>query len=230
MAFFGIGIGIAIGIAIVFPVPDVTFQRQVAYNGCEVNPSDDEHRAIATCLAGDREAFAPLVESHREAVFHLACRMCGDRATAEDLAQEAFVKAYTRLDRFDPTAGSFRNWVLGICANLARTHFRSRRRARALAERAAEHERMRIEDMQARAAAEPDPERIRQALETLPPGLRVAVVLKYMENLSVQEIAETLSIGESAVKMRLARGREQLLDRLGPQRQRPEDERDAGHH
>jgi RNA polymerase sigma-70 factor (ECF subfamily) len=89
---------------------------------------------------------------------------------------------------------------------------------------------MRIEDMQARAAAEPDPERIRQALETLPPGLRVAVVLKYMENLSVQEIAETLSIGVSAVKMRLARGREQLLDRLGPQRQRPEDERDAGHH
>ena len=208
----------------------VTFSRPLAYNGCEVNPSDDEQRAIAACLAGDREAFAPLVERHREAVFHLACRMCGDHATAEDLAQEAFVKAYTRLDRFDPTAGSFRNWVLGICANLARTHFRSRRRARALAERAAEHERMRIEDGQARAAEGPDPERIRQALETLPPGLRVAVVLKYMENLSVQEIAETLGIGESAVKMRLARGREQLLARLGPERQVPEDEKDAEHH
>ena len=208
----------------------VTKVHPPAYNGCEVNPSDDEHRAITACLAGDREAFAPLVERHREAVFHLACRMCGDHATAEDLAQEAFLKAYTRLDRFDPAAGSFRNWVLGICTNLTRTHFRWRRRAQARAERAAEHERMRIEDGQARAAEAPDPERIRQALETLPPGLRVAVVLKYMENLSVQEIAETLGIGESAVKMRLARGREQLLARLGPERQVPEDEKDAEHH
>jgi len=191
---------------------------------------NEEAQAIAACRAGTREAFAWLVDRHRDAVYQFAWRMCGNPSDAEDLAQEAFVRAFTRLEQYAPERGTFRNWVLGICANLARTHFRSRRRARALAERAAEHERMRIEDMQARAAAEPDPERIRQALETLPPGLRVAVVLKYMENLSVQEIAETLSIGVSAVKMRLARGREQLLDRLGPQRQRPEDERDAGHH
>ena len=207
---------------------DVTFQLPLAYNGCEVNPNDDEQRAIATCLAGDREAFAILVERHREAVFRLAFRMCGDGATAEDLAQEAFVKAYTRLDRFNPAAGTFRNWLLGICANLARTHFRWRRRTRALAERAAEHERMRIEETQAREAEEP--ERIRRALETLPPGLRVAVVLKYMENLSVQEIAETLGIGASAVKMRLARGREQLLELLKAKPSRLEDEGDAGHH
>ena len=202
----------------------------MAYNGCKVNPNDDERRAIAACLAGDRESFALLVERHREAVFHLACRMCGDRATAEDLAQEAFVKAYTRLDRFDPTAGNFRNWLLGICANLARPHFRWRRRTQARAERAAEHERMRIEETQAREADRPDPERICQALETLPPRLRVAVVLKYMENLSVQEIAETLGIGASAVKMRLARGREQLLELLKAKPSRLEDEGDAKPH
>ena len=198
-----------------FQVSYVTFPLPLAYNGCEVNPSDDEHRAIAACLAGEREAFAPLVERHREAVFHLACRMCGDHATAEDLAQEAFLKAYTRLDRFDPAAGSFRNWVLGICANLARGQFRWRQRARAMTRRFAEHEQLRIEAVEAGQASDAGRvEDVSRALDALPVSLRVPVVLKYMEDLSVQEIARTLGLGESAVKMRLARGREQLLARM----------------
>jgi RNA polymerase sigma-70 factor (ECF subfamily) len=140
--------------------------------------------------------------------------MCGDPTDAEDLAQEAFVRAFTRIGQYAPERGTFRNWVLGICANLARGQFRWRQRAWAMTRRFAAHERLRVEAAQADEAPDARHDEVSRALDELPLSLRVPVVLKYMENLSVQEIAGTLGIGESAVKMRLARGRERLLARL----------------
>lgn len=180
---------------------------------------NEEAQAIAACRAGTREAFAWLVDRHRDAVYQFAWRMCGNPSDAEDLAQEAFVRAFTRLEQYAPERGTFRNWVLGICANLARGQFRWRQRARAMTRRFAEHEQLRIEAVEAGQASDAGRvEDVSRALDALPVSLRVPVVLKYMENLSVQEIARSLGIGESAVKMRLARGRERLLDRLKPGR------------
>ena len=173
---------------------------------------NEEAQAIAACRAGTREAFAWLVDRHRDAVYQFAWRMCGNPSDAEDLAQEAFVRAFTRLEQYAPERGTFRNWVLGICANLARGQFRWRQRARAMTRRFAEHEQLRIEAVEAGQASDAGRvEDVSRALDALPVSLRVPVVLKYMENLSVHEIARTLGIGESAVKMRLARGRERLL-------------------
>ncbi|NLF23458.1 MAG: sigma-70 family RNA polymerase sigma factor [Lentisphaerae bacterium] len=180
---------------------------------------NEEAQAIAACRAGTREAFAWLVDRHRDAVYQFAWRMCGNPSDAEDLAQEAFVRAFTRLEQYAPERGTFRNWVLGICANLARGQFRWRQRARAMTRRFAEHEQLRIEAVEAGQASDAGRvEDVSRALDALPVSLRVPVVLKYMEDLSVQEIARSLGIGESAVKMRLARGRERLLDRLKPGR------------
>lgn len=162
---------------------------------------------VALCLNGQREAFSELVVRHQHVVFNLAYRMTSNHQDAADLAQEAFIRAFRKLYSYKP-AYSFRNWVMGICANLARNRFRSITRRRALEIRHAEEA-----DTDAHV---PDPRHalLEQALQRLPEQTRVPLVLKYMEDLSLEEIARTLRLGLSAVKMRLARGREELLRQI----------------
>ena len=160
---------------------------------------------------GEREAFATLVERHQHAVYNLAYRMTGNAAEADDVAQEAFIRAYRKLAQFR-TDGSFRNWVLGIGANLARNRFRQRTRREAAEQGHAE-----IAGIGGGEAAGADPDRreaLDRALMALPETTRLPVVLKYMEGLSIEDIARTLRIGLSAAKMRLVRGREELLARM----------------
>jgi RNA polymerase sigma-70 factor (ECF subfamily) len=159
---------------------------------------------VTLCLAGHREAFAELVDRHQDAVFNLAYRMTSNHQDAADLAQEAFIRAFQKLYSYKPEH-PFKNWVLGICANQTRNRFRSEARRRALETR---HMQEAVTE-----AEPPDPRQalLEQALQRLPEQARVPLVLKYMEGLSLEEIAQTLRLGLSAVKMRLARGREDLL-------------------
>jgi RNA polymerase sigma-70 factor, ECF subfamily len=163
----------------------------------------------ADCLGGDREAFGELVQRHQNSVYNLAWRKTGNTAEADDLAQEAFIRAFERLHQYKPEY-SFRNWVMGICANLSRNRFRGRMRREA-----AEREHL---DRAALDEARPDEDGRREALDRalmdLPETMRVPIVMKYMEGLSIEEIARALRIGLSAVKMRLARGRQELEARL----------------
>jgi RNA polymerase sigma-70 factor (ECF subfamily) len=163
----------------------------------------------AACLAGEREAFAVLVERHQHAVFNLAYRMTGNAAEADDVAQESFIRAYRKLAQFR-TDGSFRNWTMGICANLARNRFRQRTRREAAEQRHAEF----VEFDGPPAPGTDHHEALDRALMSLPETIRIPVVLKYIEGLSIEDIARTLKIGMSAAKMRLVRGREELLARL----------------
>ena len=164
---------------------------------------------VEACLAGDRESFSTLVERHQDAVFNLAHRMTGHAADADDLAQEAFIRAYRKLHQYQ-SAYPFRNWVLGICANLTRNSFRQRGRRQA-----AEMSHLQLVDLQSPGRnAGPRQIALEQALMGLPEATRVPLVLKYMEGLSLEDIAQTLSLGLSAVKMRLARGRDALLAQL----------------
>lgn len=159
---------------------------------------------VTLSLDGQREAFSELVVRHQHAVFNLAYRMTNSHQDAADLAQEAFIRAFQKLYSYKP-AYSFRNWVMGICANLARNRFRSETRRRTLETR---HVQEAVVD-----SPEPDPRHalLEQALLRLPEQTRVPLVLKYMEDLSLEDIARTLRLGLSAVKMRLSRGREELL-------------------
>ena len=166
-----------------------------------MEPSDTD--LVAICLDGGREAFSQLVVRHQQAVFNLAYRMTNNHQDAADVAQEAFIRAFRKLHGYQPSY-SFRNWVMGICANLARNRFRGETRRRVL------------ETRHVQEALPPDvpDERhaiLEQALAQLPEHTRVPLVLKYMEDFSLEEIARTLQLGLSAVKMRLARGREELL-------------------
>lgn len=163
---------------------------------------------VAACLSGDREAFADLVARHQNAVFNLAYRMTGNHQDAADLAQEAFIRAFQKLHTYKPDY-AFKNWVLGICANLTRNRWRSEARRHALENRHA------VETAQEHAAVPERPDSrqaaLEQALQKLPEQARVPLVLKYMEGLSLEEISQTLRLGLSAVKMRILRGREELL-------------------
>ena len=159
---------------------------------------------VELCLNGEREAFSELVVRHQHAVFNLAYRMTSNHQDAADVAQEAFIRAFRKLHSYKPTY-SFRNWVMGICANLVRNRFRSEVRRRNLETRHAQ---------EAEPAADPpDPRHalLERALARLPEQTRVPLVLKYIEDFSLEDIAKTLRLGLSAVKMRLARGREELL-------------------
>lgn len=172
----------------------------------------DDTEWVRACLGGDREAFRILVDRHQDAVYNLAYQMNGNATTAEDLAQETFLRAFQRLRQFKPSH-SFRNWLLGICANLSRSRYRSRKRKRALEEAyAADAEILREERREAETRAESARRTIGQALMRVPESLRAPLVLHYMEGQSIREIAETLNIRLSAAKMRLARGREHLKE------------------
>ncbi len=167
---------------------------------------------IQSCLQGDHDAFRHLVERHGDVVYNLAYRMIGNASTAEDLAQETFIRAHDRLHQYKPEF-AFRNWVLGICANLARSRYRWWRRHQRMETEFAHHETLRLEACAAtdKAAAR---ETISRALTEMPERLRTPLVLRYMEGLSVQEIAQVLDIRLSAAKMRLARGRDRLRETL----------------
>ncbi len=168
----------------------------------------DPELAQAT-LAGNRYAFEELVRRHQDAVFGLAVSMTHNREDAADMAQEAFIRAYTKLEQYNPDY-SFRSWILRICANQTKNLFRKRVRRRTTEER---HLRQ-VEIEQ--SGEEADFQVLEDALAKLPPKLCGPLRLKYMEGMAYEEIASVLGIGVSAAKMRTMRAKNQVMEMLKP--------------
>lgn len=191
---------------------------------------------VRAALKGDQDAFAELVYAHQDAVFNLCYRILNDRGEAEDAAQEAFLRAYLNLSRYDPSR-SFKTWLLTIASNHCIDRLR-RRRMKYLS----------IEDdplpSLTLSSDEPEPEDVAVERETsqalsalldrLAPDYRAAVVLRYWYEYSYIEIAEMLQTTESAIKSRLFRARQMLAEMMdvpaeGETARRPNaDRRDAG--
>lgn len=161
-------------------------------------------KLVHRCLDGHKEFFAELIRRYQASVFGLAYRMTNNRDEAADLAQEAFIKAYRKLHMYNDEY-SFRNWVLSICSNLTKNRFRSRFRQRKAEEA---HLQSYADD-----ADGSDPQRhvLEQAISGMKQTLRVPLVLKHVEGLPYVEIADVLGIGVSAAKMRVKRGRDELV-------------------
>jgi RNA polymerase sigma-70 factor (ECF subfamily) len=155
-----------------------------------------------------------VVREHADRVYRLAFRLAGNRADAEDLTQETFVRVFRSLAEYTP--GTFEGWLHRITTNLFLDMVRRRQRIRfdalpddvgdRLATREASPE-------QAYDEAHLDPE-IQSALDALPPDFRVAVVLCDLEQLSYEEIAATLGIKVGTVRSRIHRGRVLLREAL----------------
>ena len=187
----------------------------------ESAPGADERGLIDRCIAGDTAAFEPLVERYRQRVWRLAYQILRDREDAWDCAQEAFVRAFHSLSSFRGQS-AFYTWLFRITVNVAT----DRQRARGAQARAFGAERVPEEEW---GRTTPDPgggpdkvavqaeqrERIRQALDALPPKARAIIMLSDVEGLSYREIAEVLRCPIGTVMSRLHNARKRLKSALG---------------
>lgn len=164
----------------------------------------DEARLIAAARAGDGSAFAELVARHQQALRGFLRRTVGHWGDADDLAQEALVAAWSRLERFEGRS-SFRTWVCGIGYRMARDAKRAHRRAQA---READWL-----DAQSETDLAPLEDRIAlaEAMAALPQEQRAALALCLGEGFSHAEAAEVLHMPLGTVKSHVNRGRERVV-------------------
>ncbi len=174
-------------------------------------------RLIEQCLKGDQVAWEQIVRQNRRKVFNVDYKFVGKHEEAEDLTQDIFIKIFKALATFDRRA-NFQTWIVSISRNLCIDHYRSVRKERQTIAREVDTTDLQpaSSDRTPYAAAEHQDLRatLREALQTLPVTLRTAVVLRDLQELSYQEIAEKLELPEGTVKSRINRGRIELARQL----------------
>jgi len=172
---------------------------------------------IEQCLKGDQAAWETVVRQNWRKVFNVAYKFVGKHDEAEDLTQDIFLKIFKALATFDRRA-NFQTWIVSISRNLCIDHYRSVRKERQTIAREVD-----TGDLQPASAdrgpyhaAEHQDLRalLRQALQALPATLRTAVILRDLQELSYQEIADQLRLPEGTVKSRINRGRIELAHQL----------------
>jgi RNA polymerase sigma-70 factor (ECF subfamily) len=176
---------------------------------------DTEQQWIAEAKAGDKDAFAKLVEKYQKPVFSVCYRMLGTPTAAEDAAQEAFIRAYQAIDRYD-TSRSFATWVLSIASNYSIDQLR-KKKVTILSMDNEKHAWLAPPDpgpSPEKAALEKEKlGQIQSLLISLTEVDRAAVILQYWHDYSYEEIAETLDLSSSAVKSRLFRARQLMAEK-----------------
>ncbi len=177
----------------------------------------DVHALIERCLQGDQQAWEAIVRQHWRRVFNVAYKFVGRHDEAEDLTQDVFLKIYKSLGTFDRRA-NFQTWLVSVSRNLCIDHYRSVRKEREAIDRdvnAADLSPVSTEVSPLVALERRDLAReLRRALEELPDALRTAVVMRDIQELSYQEIADRLGLPEGTVKSRINRGRHELARQI----------------
>ncbi|NCC26073.1 MAG: sigma-70 family RNA polymerase sigma factor [Deltaproteobacteria bacterium] len=172
---------------------------------------------IRRVQAGDREAFAPIVEAFGPAIHAFISRLIPDRETARDLTQETFLRAFVGIVRFDPTK-PLAPWLHRIALNLVRDRARSARirpEAQTGPDAVPDIEDTRASDPADDLSERQDRQAIRAAMGRLPAEYREAVALRFFQDLSFAQVAAVLDTSEAAAKMRVYRGLERLQNILG---------------
>ncbi|MBA3659845.1 MAG: sigma-70 family RNA polymerase sigma factor [Gemmatimonadales bacterium] len=185
----------------------------------------DNAELVAAHLAGDNRAFPELVGRYRTRLVAFVSRMIGDRERSEDLVQEAFMRVYRHLHRFDPTK-KFSTWIYTIASNLAKNELRNRSRSplvfyeslRPAGE--SDNRPLQFEDVGSR----PDDmfahrhlrELVESAVERLTPHHREVFVLRELEGRSYEEIAQAIGCNLGTVKSRLNRARSAFAVEIAP--------------
>lgn len=181
----------------------------------------DEGDLIKASQQGDINAFNQLVLTHQQTVYNLAYRIIGEAEEAEDVTQDVFISAYRGLPKF--RGGSFKGWLLRIATNSCYDRIRHHRR----------HPQTSLEETviedggPVSSETSPDEHALRQelasyiqrGLASLPPEMRVVVVLSDVQDMSYDDIAKITRSSLGTVKSRLSRGRAHLRDYLLQQRE-----------
>ena len=185
-------------------------------------PVDDEIELVARARKGDGASFSVLLRRYEGKIFRLAMNITQNREDAEDVLQEAFLKAYEHLDQFQGNS-RFYTWIVRIAVNQALMKLRKRRSDRtvSLDEQIDTGEDTVVREI---AAWDPDPEErfsreelheiLTGAIDDLAPIYRTVFTLRDVDGLSTEETAEVLDLTVPAVKSRLLRARLQLRDKL----------------
>jgi len=169
----------------------------------------DDSAAIGRAAAGDTAAFGTLVERYHEVAFRAAYLIVRDAQAAEDVAQEAFIRAYRRIDTFRRDE-PFRPWLLRIVTNLALNEVRARARRGGLFGRVAAFARRDEPSPHAEVATADDASALLRAIGELPEDDRIVLHLRYFLELPEREIALTIGTPQGTVKSRLHRASKRL--------------------
>jgi RNA polymerase sigma-70 factor (ECF subfamily) len=184
-----------------------------------VNPIEKQLAEQAN--KGDSDAFVQLVDLYKDKIFHLGFRMLGNSHEAEDIVQETFLRVYTNLHRYDDSH-KFSTWIYRIGTNICIDRLRKRKGTYSLD--AETHDGEGVEGYALLASQENTPENqllvseaqkhIREVIDKLPEKYKSVIVLRYMHDLSLQEISDVLQMPVTTIKTRVHRGREYLRQKM----------------
>jgi RNA polymerase sigma-70 factor, ECF subfamily len=169
----------------------------------------DEPEAIGLVRKGDPRGAEALLERHQKEVYNVALRMLGEPSAAEDAAQDAFLRAFSRLDLYRE-GEPFGAWLHGIVRNRCLDILRSRARAAAAYPMVAAPQ----ADAEADAIRNLEAQGVRRALSRLPSRDRALLVLRYWEDRPMEEVARSLDMTDGAARVALHRARRALADQL----------------
>ena len=179
-----------------------------------MSASKEEPRAALAASVGDATAFTALVEQYQHRVFGLSLMILRNRPAAEEVTQDAFVRAFLNLDKYDP-ARPFYPWIAAIAVRLAQSWLRRRM----------QHARREDDPLGAASDAHADgplrelisderSRRLWSLVTSLPRAQSAAVFLYYKQDMKVDEIAQTLGVTSGTIKTLLSRARHALRERL----------------
>lgn len=178
--------------------------------------------SLEALQAGDKAAFAQMVESHYELIYRLIVKMLGNSQDAEDVLQETFIKAYRHVGSFDGRA-RFSTWLYRIATNESLMFLRRRRPETVSIDEPLETDDGPLEPLQivdwcclpeTELMSTEAQQELEKAIAELPVNLRVVFVLRDIQGLSTHETAQVLDLSESAAKTRLSRARLRLRNEL----------------
>lgn len=184
-------------------------------------------RAVERTLTGERDAYRVLVERHSRNVFRMAYRMTGNKQDAEEVVQEAFLRAYQKLKQFEGQS-NFGTWVYRIAANYGIDRMRQRNAEQSRRQMASGPNEggLEMDPMMNAKDRAPSPERlaasaqlaakIKEALDTLTPAERTAIVMRHWEGCAIEEIAAVLKSNSNATKNTVFRAVAKLRKALEP--------------
>lgn len=176
---------------------------------------EQDQELLDRCLAGEDSAWEALLKVYTRKIYNLCYRFTGRVEEAEDLSQEVFIKVFQTLRSYNAAQGSFSTWLNRVARNHLVDHYRRSRKDRVTSS---------LEDQTVPIEEKPDPqsaplgrvesrerrETLQRALDRLSPDLREAVILRDLQDLDYQEIAQVLGVPEGTVKSRINRGRLEL--------------------
>jgi len=182
------------------------------------NNSNDDRDLVGRARRGDREAFTQLIVQYQVPLYNMALRMVGQPDDAADITQEAFLRAWEKIHTL--REAPFKSWLFQIAANLCYDHFRRGRRLGIMPD----EDQTGTSNVVGLGIATPDPQEqteanartrlVRDSIQALDHGMRIAIVLRDINGMAYEEIAAVLRVPLGTVKSRIARARAQVQERL----------------